>query len=184
MIEKEYEIKLLLYRSEYEFLSHLFRCHWDAVTSQTNYYYDTDTQSMRKQNVTVRIRETDESIVGIVKTHLGTENCSLEEHFATKSVPANLVWKGTALFLKGSLKTDRCRLALSDTLTLMLDRNCYLDTEDYELELEYDEHSSEKAIGIMLLIGKLLNTPKKVSSLSKSERFFQRLNTIGEKCNA
>ena len=53
----ERELKLLLTHYEYRYLLQLFEGLCDKRVVQTNYYYDTKTQAIRKANTTVRVRE-------------------------------------------------------------------------------------------------------------------------------
>ena len=57
MTEKEYELKMLLTNREYRFLLDMFNLLTVETDLQTNYYYDTRDETMRKKNVTVRVRE-------------------------------------------------------------------------------------------------------------------------------
>lgn len=65
----------------------------------------------------------------------------------------------------------------------MLDYNKYLDTEDYEMELEYVPEFKEKANGIILELQSILGY-KKVPTLSKSksERFFRNFFKVDRTC--
>ena len=173
MIERE--LKLLLTHYEYRYLLQLFERRCDKRVIQTNYYYDTKTQAVRKANTTVRIREKNGRLKGTVKTHLKTDHCSRETSFQVDALPRVMMLDTVPVWLMGSLKTERMIYHVSEGITLMLDQNQYLETVDFELEIEYSITHQKQAEGILLLIGKLLEKDVCIASTSKSERFFKRL---------
>ena len=144
---------------------------------QTNYYYDTRDEVMRKRNVTVRVRQKNNKLIGTVKRHLDTDNCSMEEHFQVDTLPRVIMCDSMPLWLKGSLKTKRKIFRVCDEITVMLDLNQYLGTVDYELEIEYSESLRKQAEGILMLIGSMVGKSIHLDTVSKSERFFQRRNS-------
>ena len=178
MTEKEYELKMLLTNREYRFLLDMFNLLTVETDLQTNYYYDTLDEIMRKKNVTIRVREKNGKLLGTVKRHL-VNGDSLEEHFHVDTLPQVIMLEGTPVWLKGSLVTERKTLRVSDGITLMLDLNQYLNTVDYELEIEYSEQLRDQAEGILMLIRCLLARTQQKGAISKSERFFQRLSNRG-----
>ena len=177
MTEKEYELKMLLTNREYRFLLDMFNLLTVETDLQTNYYYDTRDETMRKKNVTIRVREKNGKLLGTVKRHL-VNGDSLEEHFHVDTLPQVIMLEGTPVWLKGSLVTERKTLRVSDGITLMLDLNQYLDTVDYELEIEYLEHLRDQAEGVLMFIRRMIRKEIHLETISKSERFFQRLNSF------
>ena len=145
---------------------------------QTNYYYDTSDESMRKRNITVRVREKNRKLIGTVKSHLA-DNCSIEEHFRVDALPRVIMWYDMPLWLKGSLTTERKAFKVCDGITIMLDLNQYLDVIDYELEIEFSESLRNQAEGILMIIKYLLKCGDNKECASKSERFFNRLSKTG-----
>ncbi len=81
MTEKEHELKMMLTKDEHHFLLRFFDKLMVESGLQTNYYYDTRDGAMRKRNVTIRVRQKNNKLIGTVKRHLGGGNCSMEEHF-------------------------------------------------------------------------------------------------------
>ena len=177
MTEKEHELKMMLTKDEHHFLLHFFDKLMVESGLQTNYYYDTRDEVMRKRNVTVRVRQKNNKLIGTVKRHLDTDNCSIEEHFRVDTLPRVIMWDGMPLWLKGSLQTERKIFQVCDGIILMLDLNQYLGTVDYELEIEYSEAFRKQAEGILMLIGSMVGKSISLDTMSKSERFFQRLNS-------
>ncbi len=176
MVFDEYEIKYLISKKAYDKLSKVF-FDSDAITfEQVNYYYDTYDQKMRDKNITVRIREKDGKLMAVIKDHSAGIEHSRETRFRVESVSNVISYKGENLYLHGKLYTKRTEINICDGITLMLDYNKYLDTEDYELELEYVPEFKEKADGIILTLHAILGYMEAPElSKSKSERFFTRL---------
>jgi uncharacterized protein YjbK len=172
---KEYELKYMLTDDEYHMLERILDRLPSVSEIQTNYYYDTESESLRKQNVTVRVREKNNKYQGTIKRHLA-DGCSTEENFRMKALQNIMMFEGENIYMKGSLETKRTTYYLSDDVMIMLDRNEYLDNIDYELEVECPKEFMEQAKGIVFLIKELLHSERMESSIHKSERFFRRLN--------
>ena len=177
MTEKEHELKMMLTKNEYQFLLHFFDRLMVESGLQTNFYYDTRDEVMRKGNATVRVRQKNDKLIGTVKRHLDTNNCSIEEHFHVDTLPRVIMLDGMPLWLKGSLQTERKTFKVCDGIILMLDLNQYLGTVDYELEIEYSEPLRNQAEGILMLVGSMVEKNIHLDTMSKSEHFFQRLNS-------
>lgn len=180
MVLDEYEIKYLISKKNYERLSEIF-CNRNAVTfEQTNYYYDTPDQKLRKRNITARIREKNGNLIGVIKSHSAETIHSREISFRVEMIANVISYNGENLYLNGSLCTRRTEVNICDGITLMLDHNRYLDVEDYEMEIEYDKQQDvampdrlQAAIDEMKML---------VNSQSKSERFFRRLDSLKNLC--
>ena len=177
MTEKEHELKIMLTQDEHHLLLRLLDKLMVESGPQTTYYYDTRDEVMRKRNVTVRVRQKNNKLIGTVKRHLDRDNCSTEEHFQVDTLPRVIMWDGVPLWLKGSLQTERKVFKVCDGIILMLDLNQYLGAFDYELEIEYSEDLRKQAEGILMLIGSMVGKSISLDTMSKSERFFQRLNS-------
>ena len=174
MIYTEHEIKYMLTGEEYAYLLKLFEGLPQKREMHTNHYYDTPGEKLREKNITLRIREKNGKTKGTVKRHF-EDGRSTEESFKTKGIPESMLFEGDRVCLAGELKTDRTTVFLSDTVMLMLDRNEYLGTTDFELELEYPEDFADKAEGALCLIKWLLGRSGERHAQSKSERFFTKL---------
>ena len=123
---------------------------------QTNYYYDTQNEVMRKRNTTVRVRQKNNKLIGTVKRCSDTDNCNIEEYFQVDILPRVIMWDGMLLRLKGTLQTERKIFKICDGIIRLLDLNQYLGAVDYELEIEYSESLRKQARGILMLIGSMV----------------------------
>ena len=175
MTTAEFELKWLLHREHYEKLVEFLNPLPSLCELQTNYYYDTPTEKLRNQKVTMRIREKNGKIQGTVKRHLAQDGCSLEERFQVESIPHRMTFEGEPVYLIGKLKTKRTTFFLSDSVMIMLDRNEYLNCVDYELELECPKDFLERGEGILFLLQQILQAGEREEAESKSERFFKKL---------
>ena len=176
---EEFEMKIQLSKEEYSFLIELFRKHISSASVQTNYYYDTPAREFRQQNTTVRIRHKGHNFKGTVKKHLAEKHCSTERSFSVKNLPHSFETDGKRVYMQGQLKTYRVEVPITDFAVMMIDKNEYLDQIDYEMELEYSEDTCREANGMMQLVEKLLGRREKsIEPVSKSERFFRRLEVI------
>ena len=180
MTEQEFEMKIQLSKEEYIFLIEMFRKHISSASVQVNYYYDTQTREFRQQNTTVRIRHKDDEFKGTVKKHFAEKHCSIERSFFVKDLPHSFEIDSKKVYMQGELQTYRAEVPITDFAVMMIDKNKYLDQVDYELELEYSEEFGREAVGMMVLVEKLLGHQEKLSEpLSKSERLFRRLEIMG-----
>lgn len=178
MKEYESEKKLIISRKQYNDLFYRF-IRESKNFEQINYYYDTQTEIFRKRGITCRVRQKEDILVGTIKEHeIGSER-SLERHFKLGCLPYKMIIDNEEVSLKGQLITFRTECELFDSMTLMLDKNIYLGTVDYELELEYQKDREDEVIRyIQTLTDVLGDIDKLFSPDSKSERFFKRLNFV------
>lgn len=178
--ETEYEKKTLLSATEYLALEKLFLCTGAEKIVQMNYYFDTEKETLRKENTTCRIREINGVLRGTVKYHETKQN--KEENFAVDVLPVWFVRNNTLLIRKGSLMTLRYQRKLSDGILITLDNNSYLNETDYELEVEYPSNREKEACGVLALLEVLAGTTGFTpNEISKSERFFRKLNRENRK---
>ena len=181
MIHEEYEIKFMLSKEQYEKLSGIFPDSERRTFTQTNYYYDTLCLDMRKNNTTVRVREKNGKFKVTIKEHNGEYNS--EKSTYVDCLPRTLQSGNKELQLWGELCTQRTEIVICEGIMLMLDYNKYLDTEDYEMELEYVPEFKEKANGIILELQSILGYNKVPTlSKSKSERFFEHFFKVDRTC--
>ena len=154
----EIEYKTLLDKEEYQSLLPLFAD--TELVVQTNHYIDTPDQHIRKKKMALRVRTfTDQAELTLkVPEAVGhfeyNQNLSPEETDAilqhqqlpdgeiknlliTKEIPVEqlAVW--------GSLTTERFEKETAAGL-VALDHSLYLDTEDYELEIEVETAEQEE----------------------------------------
>jgi len=179
----ELEKKLLLSKEEYDYLLKIFG-EAKSIKKQTNYYFDTDDFSMSKQNVTCRIRLKDGKYKGTVKRHSDHTDCSNETEIRVQNGLSDNEFVHMGLKLQGELITGRCILFKDALFEIVLDKNKYLGTTDYELEIEYALGYDDAAQSILEIFIKVL-TKSKISNThykslqkvpSKSNRFFSVKN--------
>lgn len=177
----ELENKLMIDRSIYEFLVSCFEANAPKQAKHINYYYDTKKEQLRQKNITCRIRQKEDKLIGTLKKHCFVNGCpkNTEETFLVKSLPMCFEVAQQIVTLKGSMVTDRTEIQLSTDMLLVLDKNTYLGTVDYELEIEYSERGSQESEGVLKLFEKLFGIERDhENTLSKSERFFRKLESL------
>ena len=178
MLKKETELKALLSKQEYQELMNLLVSNSCSTTEQMNYYFDTPNEELRSKNVTCRIRQKEDKLIGTKKSHFYKPNevYSIEENFPVSEFCTCLYIDNKKLELKGELFTKRITIPWGTVGHLALDLNMYLGTVDYELEFEYlpcfEEIAVQTFSSILALFG---DSKQEFISISKSERFFQRL---------
>lgn len=154
----EIEYKTLLDKEEYQSLLPLFAD--TELVVQTNHYIDTPDQLMRKEKMALRVRTfTDQAELTLkVPEAVGhfeyNQNLSPEEtqailqhqQFPDGEIKNLLISKEIPveqLAVWGSLTTERFEKE-TDAGLVALDRSLYLDTEDYELEIEVETAEQEE----------------------------------------
>lgn len=161
--ELEIEFKNLLTKQQYEHLLQAFDIPENAIHRQTNHYFDTPSQAIRKRQSGLRIRQignyfectlkeknakhtyletTDELTAEQAKKMLVGEGFYAQE-VAKRLALFNIPLKNLAVF--GSLTTDRVEIPYRDGL-LVFDHSFYLQCDDYEVEYESKDAIKGNAI--------------------------------------
>lgn len=142
---------------------------------QINYYYDTLNNKLNEYKITVRIRKKNNDMKLQIKKHISQQNfridsyeysCNITELPPSVKIP-NFKEE---LILKGKLITDRIIYKCGNSSIVCLDKNTYLGTTDYEVEIEVTE---DEEIYILKDIEYLCLEGMGVQS--KSSRFFEKL---------
>lgn len=185
----EFEKKVMLSESEYNFLLHNI-CNKKKTIIQTNYYYDTDAFEMSGRGITCRIREKNGVYTATVKDHrLKGTDCSIENSRVIKNRCDDSIFRDMGIHYQGHLETFRSIYEKDHGIKIMLDSNIYIASVDYELEIEYEkcaEKLAEKEINRIaynLMKAKLITDVKDFTKRigqgkSKSGRFFERKEEI------
>lgn len=184
----EYEKKVLLTEEEYRCLKKYFILS-GKTSFQTNYYYDTDTYLLNKINFTLRIREKNGKFKATIKQHTQKHDCSIELTGDAVSEYDDSFFKSYEVMLHGKLITERITLGFDSGISIMLDKNDYLGTTDYELEIEYPRNLESSANAEMNIIELILAeadvlipdgsfVERYYRSTPKSKRFFTRLEQM------
>lgn len=181
----ECEKKILLSKSEFDFLStHYTSCSSPIV--QINHYYDTKSCLLDKLGITCRIRQKNGKFVATVKTHsVDGSGYSEEISAVVKNQFDTTLFDGMNLRYQGSLITLRSSSHALAGIKIDFDKNCYLNHTDYELEVEYDQSKEEETIKLINQMSELLflcgftDDSKSLifrinSGKNKSKRFFER----------
>lgn len=145
---------------------------------QANYYYDTGENALNKLRTTVRIRQQHNDMKLQIKRHRKNKDglaTSDEYSGQIDTLPSTLKIPDVydVLILKGVLITDRRIFSFGENSTICFDSNMYLGICDYEIEVEVDDVDINLARMLIEDLG--LNSE---SFLSKSERFFRRLESM------
>lgn len=185
----EFEKKLLLTEDEYDYLmehlgyeSPLIQ---KPVTTQINYYFDTDDFSMDRQNITCRIRFKDGRYTATMKKHLAETDQNTEIEMTVRDGIRDNTFIDMGMKFQGELITQRCVVFKDSNCEAVLDKNEYLGHSDYELEIEYlPEHEAEsQAIYHVILdvltrrkhcLAHKASNNTRPDAPCKSSRFFER----------
>ncbi len=179
----EHEKKVLLTEREYNYLFGVFSPMGKTVM-QVNRYFDTVDWQNHAQGITYRVREKNGIYTATEKQHcLGSCDCSRERSFSVNDPFDISPFQMDGLVYQGLLITVRTEWSPEEGVLICLDKNMYLETEDYELEIEYaDEEAAAlwmHEVGATLMADDVLNSHTALLSRmncvqSKSKRFFER----------
>lgn len=179
----ETELKCLIDKATFDKVLDSYK--WDKVIIQTNHYYRAQTNILKENGITFRVREIDSNPVLQIKQHKNSASplqiCE-ESEFEISSIPeafsADDVKRYTGIdagevFLLGSATTTR-HLKIYKNTEICLDKTAYLNTEDYEVELEYQGNCPDELIDEMKVLGVVFEK----KSVGKYSRFIKRLSEI------
>ncbi len=177
---QEFEKKLMLTEEQYKYLRE-FACRNVPGTFQTNYYFDTEDFSMNRRGITCRVRQKNGIYKATIKNHsMEKFDCSIEEDFAEKNYFDLNAFAFIGAQLQGDLVTERIVMMKETGCEMVLDRNIYLGTVDYEMETEYLLGFEERAESMLSKVIQVLLSQgfdvrrDDMQGKSKSERFFER----------
>lgn len=151
---EEHEFKVLLSKREYNYLVSAMGMPYKQIV-HTNYYYDTADLSMNKANITYRIRENRGICTATVKYHIDTCR-SIEKSFSARNkgdcsaFPPHLMYQGRLI-------TERKVYNILPGITVCFDKNTYLGTVDYELEIEYSPEKKQEAEDLLIIFANKLH---------------------------
>lgn len=152
---KEQEFKSLVSEEKYEALKNEYA--WDNEFRQTNHYFFDKNGCILKNEITVRVREKEDSCKLQVKIPESIRsNIHIKNEFSMPLENVPQVIEGKVLkdlcgidvgdiTRLGELRTERRTKRISESVKLFLDKNDYLNTTDYEVEIEYQNDKSEIA---------------------------------------
>ena len=151
--EIEIEFKNLLTKQQYEQLLQEFHISQNAIHRQTNHYFDTPNQAIRKLQSGLRIRQIGNYYECTLKEK-NAEHAHLETTDKITAIEAQQMLDGKGFYAQevakrlalhhipleqlhvfGSLTTDRVEIPYKEGL-LVFDHSFYLQCDDYEVEYE------------------------------------------------
>ena len=164
MLEKE--IKALLNEKVYNAILGEFE--WDSSAEQTNHYYISPNNILKKYGITFRVR----TINGInklqIKKHISHEDSlqiSEETEMTGIEAPVARI---------GSLTTLRNSFMFTDGVEICLDKSEYLGITDYEIEVEYTSPIPDELLDNLARLGVDFNK----KPVGKFSRFIKKLSEI------
>ncbi|SDI27013.1 CYTH domain-containing protein [Alteribacillus bidgolensis] len=193
--ENEIEKKNLLTESEFQTLCKAFNVTDEDFFWQANTYFDTNNYELKNKGAALRIREKNSQFEltlkqpaeeGLLETNQPLTKKEAEEAFTFGRLPAGEVKSQleTTLLISlddvkplGTLKTRRTHVRYQAGM-LFLDHSVYLDTEDFEVEIE---GTSLKEVGNWLEeVLTTYNIPYRTTP-NKIKRFFTKKQEIKKK---
>jgi uncharacterized protein YjbK len=145
---------------------------------QINYYYDDEHNSLNKQGITLRVRQTDgvlklQKKSRVIKSETFVTSCETEK--VIENLPGIIDDK---YFLKGSLVTQRYIITPDKPgITLDFDINYYLGVCDYEVEIEFQNETENQAEDFIVSLG-LNSLPSAANTEGKASRFYNKLKSL------
>lgn len=177
----EKEIKILLNESEYNLVSNMFE--WCSEVEQINHYYANINNIIDDSNSTIRVREINGIFLLQIKLPLlENGNCFLKHEFEKPIEEVPLIIKREMLENLvigkrfddvekiGTLTTKRKICSNMADIQICLDYNLYLNTHDYELEIEFHEKYPYEIIKRLNYMGIYTN----IKSRGKYSRFLSK----------
>ena len=179
----ETELKCIINKETFQKISLSYK--WDEIITQTNHYYRSYNDELKKHGITMRIREIQSKIKLQIKKHTNSDSplqiCEESEfeiptivpYFTEKEVEDYTGVK-TEAFLIGSATTKRYSLMWDKTTEICLDHTTYLDKEDFEIEVEFVRECPQKLLEEL----KTLGVEFRENSQGKYSRFIKRFKEL------
>lgn len=186
----EIEFKQLLSEDDYQAIYNTYFLNIKPF-SQTNYYIDTLNFDLKSHQSALRIRVKDDSYemtlkvpaeVGLMEYNFDTMvEPKLNKHIKRQDLPQDILNQLLkmdvdidALIVLGDLTTERIEKEINGNL-LVLDKNYYLDFQDFELEYEVNDYN-EGLVQFESILNQF-NINHKIPN-NKVQRFFNRKRNL------
>lgn len=186
----EIEFKQLLSEDDYQAIYNTYFFNIKPF-SQTNYYIDTLNFDLKSHQSALRIRVKDDSYemtlkvpaeVGLMEYNFDTMvEPKLNKHIKRQDLPQDILNQLLrmdvdidALIVLGDLTTERIEKEINGNL-LVLDKNYYLDFQDFELEYEVNDYN-EGLVQFESILNQF-NINHKIPN-NKVHRFFNRKRNL------
>ncbi len=184
MIENEF--KVMLTEEQYSKIHSMFA--WQKEIEQTNYYFDTADLSLVNAHITCRVRLIDGKYLLQMKLPNGAAYSRIEiEQELGDTLPGTLSGQQLSALcgkedmpdvkLIGELKTMRSVKKFGDAAEIDLDKSTYFGKTDYELEIEFTDEATARAVLAEITLNAGL-TPKGDVCLGKIHRFIAEYKKI------
>lgn len=178
----ELEKKILLSEKEYFALISMIN-NKTIMSIHKNFYFDSDDFKMNSQNITCRIRKKENHYIATIKKHIKNDCSNEQAKEVANEFDSGLF--GNDIKFQGVLVTERLLLYKDNCCEIVIDRNIYLNTTDYELEIEYKKCCDTRADFLLRNIGKVIKykipctnvsefCDRTKNTKSKSYRFFEQ----------
>ncbi len=183
----ETELKCIITEELFEKIKNNYK--WDRVITQTNHYYRALTPILKQNGITFRVREIDNVFKLQIKKHTNSNSplqiCEEYERelenapdfFDEVTVFGLTGVNAGDVYLIGSATTKRYSLMWNNTTEICLDYTTYLDTQDFEIEIEFEGECPVELLDEM----KRLGIEFKEKSKGKYSRFVQRFSELANK---
>lgn len=177
---QEKELKILVSKSQFDSLCERFKC--EVIYTHINFYYLDAQGVLKRQGITVRVREKHGNVNLEVKIPSGKQGLiHVKEEYQKKLEAIPLEIKGNELTemtgcqlpdvaMKGYLITERRVYNWDSNTEICLDHSQYLEYEDYEIEVEYVKELPDEILQILKDKG-----VEMVPVSGKCKRFFEKL---------
>ena len=180
---QETELKAIISENQYNMLETKFL--WDSIKEQTNSYYISPDNSLKRNGITFRIRTIDNKHTIQIKKHPAKDRAlqiSDESEYEIDHIPYEFnqdevnAYTGISVpvSLIGELTTLRHSFMFSDGVEICLDKSFYLGQTDYEIEIEYTKPIPDELFAKLSDIG--IDFSKKC--VGKFSRFMNRLGAL------
>ncbi len=154
----ETELKVMLTDTQFNAIRDIFE--WDCVKEQTNNYYISPDNILKKHGITLRVRTVGGTHTLQVKKHTGKQQAlqiAEESEFEISEIPMEMSEDAVEGYtgirvsasLIGELATLRHSYFFCDGVEICLDKSTYLGCTDYELEIEYTTPIPDELLEIL-----------------------------------
>ena len=173
----EIEFKTEISKDEYEKLINLYNLK-DKISSQINYYFDTQKHELINNKIVLRIREKSYNIkltsktpqeIGVLERHIVLDKVEAYK-MIENGFDANIIGINESVSMVAKLQTYRATMEYKSG-TLFFDMNKYYDTTDYEIEFETNDEELGKKEFLEFLKEHNITYKKMVS---KSKRAYKK----------
>ncbi len=186
----ETELKCIISKEIFEKVRNAYK--WDKIIKQTNHYYRGLTPILKQNGITFRVREIENKFKLQIKKHKNSgsplqiceeyerEIENAPDFFDEKTVLELTEVDAGDVFFIGSATTLRHSLMWNNATEICLDYTTYFDTDDCEIEIEYEGDLPTELLDELKTYG----VEFKENSKGKYSRFIKRFSELANKKEA